>query len=349
MTGELLVEADAGTAAAQAGYDCGFFEERIREYNAARPWDDPDPTYDYHFIVVPNISSAEIADLEHYAYEIWTPPQLGKWSAYQLNFCMDVHTDGWPAADHTMVDLATDPHRLVQVTVSGEVDCDYGEVLVVQSTYWFYGGAWDWAGGTNWVEDSGSGILISGELNFECLEIFSAEVDVASISEAVPATQSNVNPTVDGLAGLGTWLWYDFSQIGSRELGPYAQTITSRGQTWALTTYAWVDRVMWDVDCEVNCTFRGMLAEIDASKFDYVLDLNDTVVSPATDYDGGSGTEDGAAAIHIYETKADYVISTATVWRGYYEFQGVRYRYDPVIVAQARPYAVHEIRAVPHG
>ncbi len=334
---------------AQGAYDCGFFEQRIREYNAARPWDDPGATFDYHFIVVPNISSSEIADLERYAVENWTPPQLDRWSAYQLNFCMDVHTDGWIAADDTMVDLAVDPHRLVQVTVNGEVECDYGEVLVVQSTYWFYGGAWDWAGGTNWIEDPDSGILISGELSFECLGIFDPQTDVAAINAAVPTTQSNVNPLVDGLTGLETWLWYDFSQIASRELGPYTEAIRSRGQLWTLTTYAWVDRVMWDVDCVVACTFRGMLSEVDESQYDYVLDLDDTAVSPASSYDGGSGTEDGAAAAHIYDTRADYVISTATVWRGYYEFQGVRYRYDPVIVAQGRDYVVHEIRAVPHG
>lgn len=349
MTGELLVEADEGTATAQGAYDCGFFEQRIREYNAAEPWSDPHATFSYSYIVVPNISAYEIDSLQAYATENWTPPQLAKWSTYQLNFCMDIHTDGWIGADETMVDRAVDPHRLIQVTVNGEIECQYGEVLVVQSTYWFLNGAWHWQGGTNWNESSGDGVLISGDLNFECLEIFDPQTDVAAINEAVPTTQSNVNPLVDGLTGLETWLWYDFSLIASRELGPFTEAISSRGRLWSLTTHAWVDRVMWDVDCVAACTFRGMLSEIDESKFDYVLDLDDTAVSPASGYDGGSGTEEGAAAAHVYDTRADYVISTATVWRGYYEFQGVRYRYDPVVVAQGRDYTVHEIRAVPHG
>ena len=349
MEGELLVGASQPIAESRGAYDCGFFEQRIREYNAAEPWKDPDSSYVYGYIEVPNISAYEIDSLEHYAADNWTPPQLEKWSTYQLNFCMDVHTDGWTAADDSMVALAVDPRRLIQVTVNGEIECDYGQVLVVQSTYWFLDGSWNWQGGTNWVETPAVGVVISGDLNFECLEIFDSLTDVASIKEAVPTTQTNVNPLVDGLTGLDTWLWYDFSQITSRELGPYTQSISSRGQIWSLTTVAWVDRVMWDVDCVVACTFRGMLAEVDESKFDHVLDMNDTAVSPASIYDGGSGTEAGAAAKHIYETKADYIISTATVWRGYYEFQGVRYRYDPVIVAQGRSYIVHEIRAVPHG
>ncbi|MDH3306551.1 MAG: hypothetical protein OEO77_03385 [Acidimicrobiia bacterium] len=346
MTGELLVQADQATAEDQGDYPCGMFFSLIQDYNEATPWEDESDPYDYLFISLPNISWGEIESLHHYALEHWTAFQLNAWSDTKINFCMDVHTDGWLAADESIVGMAEDPHRLIQVTVSGEMECDYGEVLVVQSTYWFYG-SWQWSRGTNWVENPTGGVLVSGDLNFECLEIFDAETDVAKINEAVPTTQSNANPVFEGLTGIDTWLWYDFAQITSRELGPYTESISSRGQTWTLVTYAWVDKVMWDVDCVEACTFRGMLSAVDQSKYDYVLDLGDTALSPASSYDGGAGTEADAAAFHMYETKGDYVISTATVWRGYYSFQGVLYRYDPVIVAQGRDYTVIEIRGVP--
>ena len=280
----------------------------------------------------------------------WTPLDWDRYRRSTANFCLDVHIDGWLSTTDSLIELVEDGHELIQVNVDGDdINCEYGDVSVVQSTYYFWGGSWVWLRGINWVENPSGGILVSGDLNFRCLEIFENFTDVAQITEAVPTTQTNVNPLFDGLTGLDTWLWYDFSQLTSRELGPYTVAISSRGQTWTLTTFAWVDKVMWDVDCVSACTFRGMLTEIDQTKFDYVLDLNDTEVRPATIYDGGAGTDDGAVAKHLYETKGDYVISTATVWRGYYEHNGFRVNYDPVVVADQRDYTVIEIRSTPRG
>lgn len=80
-------------------------------------------------------------------------------------------------------------------------------------------------------------------------------------------------------------------------------------------------------------TFRGMASAFNFAGYDYLLDLPDSydlasepaVLAPASTYDGGAGTEDGAAATHVYRTEDGYTMSTATVWRGFYEFLGVTY------------------------
>ena len=116
---------------------------------------------------------------------------------------------------------------------------------------------------------------------------------------------------------------------------------------------AWVDRVSWDVDCEASCEYRGSEAGFEASGFDYTLDLPDSfdlfsdpaLLAPATIYDGGGPSDDGAAASHQYRTKGDYTLSTATVWRGYYDLFGVIYPYDPVMVANSVGYQVIEVRS----
>ncbi len=125
-------------------------------------------------------------------------------------------------------------------------------------------------------------------------------------------------------------------------------SIAAFGFTYPITATAWVDQVWWDPDCANACDWRGMLAAYDAGEFDHdlVLDLPDTVLSPAPVYEGGDGTEDAHAASYLYETKGDYTMATATVWRGLYSYQGVDHPYDPVLVISSAPFPVCELRGV---
>jgi hypothetical protein len=91
-----------------------------------------------------------------------------------------------------------------------------------------------------------------------------------------------------------------------------------------------------------------MLADWGSGAFDdgLVLDLPDTQTSPAPVYDGGSGTEDDHATAYMYETKGDYTLATATVWRGISTFQGISTPYAPVLVVDSVPFQVCELVGV---
>ena len=178
------------------------------------------------------------------------------------------------------------------------------------------------------------------------MEIVPADpADFAHVTELVPSTQDNLNPRVTGLTGLATWLWYDFSQPDTHLLETQV-SVAARGTTWTLDMVAWVDEVWWDIDCQAACDYHGARAAFDESAIDYVLDLPDTLEQPAPDYDGGEEGDGQAAAEHLYRTKGDYIVSTATVWRGVYTFLGVTYYYDQVVVTTARPYQVVEVRSI---
>ena len=150
----------------------------------------------------------------------------------------------------------------------------------------------------------------------ECMEIVPGDpADFAHVTELVPSTQDNLNPRVTGLTGLATWLWYDFSQPDTHLLETQV-SVAARGTTWTLDMVAWVDEVWWDIDCQAACDYHGARAAFDESAIDYVLDLPDTLEQPVPDYDGGEEGDGQAAAEHLYRTKGDYIVSTATVWRG---------------------------------
>ena len=135
---------------------------------------------------------------------------------------------------------------------------------------------------------------------------------------------------------------YDASQITVHT------QIDAYGTTYPITATAWVDQVWWEPDCETSCTWRGMLSDWPGTGFDdnLILDLDDRPLAPAPVYDGGSGTEDDHAAAYLYETKGDYTMATATIWRGYYTYQGANHPYDPVLVADSVPFQVCEVVAV---
>jgi hypothetical protein len=217
---------------------------------------------------------------------------------------------------------------------------------MASANYYWLAGGWNSSYGINRDNSFGDvpSLEIRGDVEFACVDIFDATIDVADVASQVPAVQVNHNPLVRGLAGLETWLWYDFTRPGSpSELAISAQ-VSSRGRTWTLDGLAWIDVIGWDVDCQADCDFRGMGFEYDWSAVDAVIDFPDTPTSPAANYDGGGGTEEAAPAAFTYEQRGDYVVSTVSRWRGFYTFNGIITLYDPVIVAGSEPYEVVEIR-----
>ena len=354
LTGSLFV---GGGASGAATYDispqCRNFHLDRRAYQSATPWDPPPTPKD---IIEGDLVYSEWLPL----YQAWDSQDLAsfvEWAGWDpsrlLPICNRVHKTGWIPVSADYIETNTDGLGVVEVNVTGPATCDSGYLLMGSATYWFnwYDLEWSYHYGTDWTEDySGPGITVSGELTTQCeLIAISSGDDFASIAESVPTGQSNVNPTVDGLTGLDTWLWYDFAEREASELGPYVETINAMGTTFTLTVHAWVDKVMWDPDCVSSCNYRGPLEGFDISGYDYELDFADGELFPAATYDGGADTEDLAAAIHVYETKDDYTVSTATIWTGFYTYEGVNYPYAPVVIANALPYVVHEIRATPTG
>jgi hypothetical protein len=270
----------------------------------------------------------------------------GSFDAVQATKCTSVWEDAWLVA--TADDLARGGGGgVVEVTTEGPIVCDYGELLLVSATRMWWGGRWIYGIGRDWTETAGGGLSVSGGLTFACEPVADPSNDLASVADQVPPTQVLHNPLVVGLTGLDTWYWYDFSQPGS-SLITIETSIDAFGVTYPITATAWVDEVWWDPDCGADCDWRGMLSSYPGGGFDVDLrlDLADTRLFPAAVYDGGEGTEEGHAASYLYETKGDYVMATATIWRGVYTYEGVDHPYDPVLVSAAEPFQVCEVVGV---
>ncbi len=136
------------------------------------------------------------------------------------------------------------------------------------------------------------------------------------------------------------------------QLGPYnATTVSAAGESWTVTAFAWIDQVMWDIDCVSACAYKGMAAGFDASGYEYVLDFADTLNSPAPNYDGGIEADGRSAFEHVYQQIGDFTLSTAAQWRGWYFVTssdgdvGPRNYYDPVIVAEGYTFPVVSVRS----
>ena len=270
------------------------------------------------------------------------------WSRRDITVCTSLHTDGWLQANDASSRWPRLRRPIIIVTTVGETQCRHGQVLLASASYYwsFFTGQWEYDYGTDWTEVLFGGFTVTADIEFRCIEIYPTEDDFAEVAEGVPSTQVNYNPLVVGLTGLDTWLWYEFDTPDTYSIGPLTVSINRYGRTWTLTAWAWVDSVHWDIDCEVDCSFRGDLDAYDLSEFEYSFDFGDTPGEIAAFYDGGADNEDDALATHLYEEKGFYTVSTATVWRGYYTSNGVPTLYDPVIVVDERPYEVQEIRGV---
>jgi hypothetical protein len=309
-----------------------------------------------------------------YHYELWSSLRDELWAWVQANdgepplegisvdfdkediqWCTESHEDGWKVATDTIIDLVDDDEEIVLISINGEtVQCRTGEVMMASATYYFdyRSGTFESGFGTNWTEFPGGSVLFSADIDFRCLPIYDPDTDIAEVVEAVPATQVNLNPSIKGLTGLDTWLWYDFSLPDASQIGPYAGTSWSaHGEWWTITTFAWVDKVMWDIDCTTACNYHGMASGFDVSGYEYVLDFPDTNSRPATVYEGGAEADGEAAFAHIYDSLGDTTVSTAAQWRGWYYVtssdgdQGPLNLYAPVIVAESWTFPIVSVRA----
>ena len=354
LDGTVIVGGSPSKGQTAQKYRCASVFQVIDHYNANDPNDNEDlaglgpraggewP----HQITQWDLSETEVAALSAFD-DLVTARGLG-WS--EIDFCGDVHLDGWLPANATVISYAEDPdqHRLISLTIDGEWECNNQQVVMVSATYWwsnFPEPGWHSGYGTSWEENYYGGLNVTGEFSFQCLTIFDGPDPANFSSEIIPA-QVQLNPDARGLTGLETWMWYEFPTSDTFRIDQEVITINVYGREWILSAHAWLSEIHWDIDCETNCTYRGPLSSFDLSGYEYELDFPDTPLSPAPSYDGGSGTEGGAAVEHLYETLGDYQVSTATLWQGYWTFEDQLNLYPPVVVAEGRPYQVIEVRPV---
>ncbi len=331
-------------------HDCPDVHAAISAWNEAMG----EPDYVHHY----ELWDALIAELMTWIEE--NPDELADrgisvdFGFGDVDWCTSTHEDGWKVATDTIVELVDDDEEILLISVNGEtVVCQTGQVMMASATYYYsyFTGSWESGFGTNWNEFPGGNVLFSTDIEFRCLDIFDPDTDIAEVVEAVPATQVNLNPSIKGLTGLDTWLWYDFSSPAASILGPYeATTWSAHGESWTITTYAWVDKVMWDVDCTTSCTYHGVASGFDPSGYEYVLDFADTASRPAIEYEGGAEADGQAAFEHIYDSLGDATVSTAAQWRGWYFVtssdgdEAARGVYAPVIVAESWTFPIVSVR-----
>jgi len=357
LQGILMVDGGAaGATATRSVMDqCPMTHAAIERYLHAAPWIDPPggtaasmfAEFDHE-----SLNAAEVAMVNLWAEASGDGAHL---EVYVAAFCSILHQNGWLAVPASIVNLITNPSDLVTIGSSGNTTCDFGELLLGSASYGYRwdSGEWVYGFGTDWydVYDNFDG-TVSSNIDLACARLFEPS-DIAQVAEATPDTQVNVNPALKGLTQLDHWLWYDFSDPSSYQIGPLTASVNALGFTWNIETNAWVDQVMWDVDCVSACAYRGMAAGFATAGYEYVLDQPDTELAPAEVYDGGIEADGEAAFEHIYTQLGDVTISTAAVWRGTYivtnnlRFGSVSFPvlYDPVVVANTHSMPVVAVRA----
>ena len=343
LDGTVLVEGHPEQVQTKSGYSCGLIQKEVFDYNTmfnGTGVEPPDGVTEY-------ISIFEGTWDAHVAIGMWysaTYDEPFPYSFTQFEFCTNVWENGWLPETAESLDSAS---PWITITIVGPTSCEAGQILMVRSIHYNYHGTWHSSPGTGWANDPNGEVPgVTGNHELACMDLVpGGPIDFANITDRVPGTQDNVNPTVTGMTGLETWLWYDFSAPQSHTLATIV-SVNARGRTWVLDMTAWVDEVWWDVDCQTDCSYNGTRAAFNESGIDYVLDLPDDDWQPATVFDGGEEGEGQAAYDHLYRTKGDYIVSTSTVWQGVYVFAGITYQYDPVVVAVERPYQVVEVRSI---
>lgn len=212
--------------------------------------------------------------------------------------------------------------------------CEPGTVFAVRVNYY-------WVTGPDYGRFVESTITLSDtvdELIFHfCLDLFIDE-DPASFLTGVPEPGFARSPDSRGVTGLATWLWYDFTGPASHFIEGTAMLDAIEGLPLQIVAEAWVDKVHWDLDGD--------------GVWDHTLEIPDSwsEAPPHSLYlkAGGNGSEDGAVATFVYDTKGVYRVATGVVWRGTYRFtdpalDDVLYPYPPVIRTSTTTYPVVEI------
>ncbi len=222
-----------------------------------------------------------------------------------------------------------------------EDNCDPGSIFAVRGTReWVPGDPFAPPG--EFVFSGVTGSVVVDEVVFNtCLEVFDPDDDIADVAAAVPAPGFGKSPEIVGLTGLDTWLWHDFSDPASHYLEVDTVVTTIRGLPLTIEARAWVDEVRWDMDGD--------------GEWDVGVDIPEPVWHEPPSHEvyldaGGSNSEADAAAMFLYETKGEYVVSVGVVWHGVYtvtvpDFGGI-YRYPAVTRVETFPYRVCEIRGV---
>ncbi|MDQ3781920.1 MAG: hypothetical protein M3349_03160 [Actinomycetota bacterium] len=359
LTGVLMVDGGAGAASEANNYitECPVIHGAIEDYLAAAPWvTPPEGAEDVTFTEMDHvaINEAETAMLNAWRNATFDPDPT-PFVPLVTEFCSVEHHNGWLAATASLVESILDPDDYLDVIATGTRDCEFGELLLGSASY-----VYDWEADTWWYaygndpkanDETYTGTW-SNEITLACATLF-APSDIAEVAEATPDTQVNVNPAIKGLTQLDHWLWYDFTDPASYLIGPLTASVPAMGFTWTIETEAWVDQILWDIDCVTVCDYRDMAAGFDTSGYEYVSDQPDTELAPADVYYAGIEADDEAAFEHVYTQLGDVTISTAAIWRGTYvvtnnlPFGSASFPilYDPVVVADTHTMPVISIRA----
>jgi hypothetical protein len=346
LAGELMVAGSATTAAEVRALPCPEIHAAIDAYNAGELRITP-PPQDWE--PAESIGHYQLTLLEIETLLAATDGSFGKDAVKKCSSPQP----GWAAARVRDVGQSTVAGPVIRLVSGDPPGCDHGQIQMVGTEYvWdWVNGRWAWGYGRDWVDATQlvdpTGVVGRLTYLYACLTLAAPTEDFADIASQVPLTQVNHNPPLKGLTRLDTWLWYDFSDPTSHYLGPLDVSIDAYGRTWLLQAEAWVDRVMWNPTCQTGCTYRGPLQTetLAGWNHDLSLDLADSPTAPADSIDGGEESEEGAAAAFAYRTKGLYDFSAATVWRGAYSYNGVVYLYAPVVVTDAHPYQVVEVRS----
>lgn len=345
LTGEIMVDGPAALASVYRQLPCAGIHMAIDAYNSGNLELDPAPT-----------DWVPVESLGHYQLSAAEQDTLGALTGISkddITRCTS-NQPGWLPARTQDIGQTTAGDPITRLVTGEPAECSGGQVQMVGSEFvWdWVGGGWVWAYGRDWLDaaDLVSAAGTVGRLTFifSCLEVAPASTDFAGVASLVPLTQVNHNPPLKGLTRLETWLWYDFDSPESHQLGPFTVTVDAYGRSWDLIVEAWVDQVWWNPMCETSCRLRQTFPGTEWTAWTdlgLVLDLDDTETSPPQLVDGGTQTADGAAATFTYRTKGWYDFSSATIWRGVYSFNDVIYTYTPVIVADAHPFQVVEVRS----
>lgn len=345
LTGELMVDGERIEAQRYRQLPCPAIHTAIDDYNAGLLVIEPPPT---GWIPATSIGHYQLSAAEQDSLAV-----LAGISKDDITRCTS-NQPGWLPARTQDIGQTTAGEPITRLVTGEPADCSGGQVQMVGSEFvWDWAaGRWVWAYGRNWQDaaDLVGAAATVGRLTyvFSCLDVSPPGTDFADVASLVPLTQVNHNPPLKGLTRLDTWLWYDFTQPESHHLGPFTVTVDAYGRSWDLIVEAWVDQVWWNPMCETSCRLRQTFPGTDWAEWTDLglsLDLDDTEISPPQTIDGGSQSAEGAAAVFSYRTKGQYDFSSATIWRGVYSFNDVIYTYTPVIVADAHPFQVVEVRS----
>ena len=130
--------------------------------------------------------------------------------------------------------------------------------------------------------------------------------DVQEVARSiVPDTVVRFNPSVRGLTGLDTWLWYDPGPGGWDETdGHITASVTLDGYT--VSAEAWLRGLTWDMGNGEAVSYTIPGTELGP-------------LSPGV-YAAAVASEDDPPRTYIYESLGDYTVTLTATWVGQWWF-----------------------------